>query len=411
MSSLPYSNYTVILKRHDGSTLYTVRPENLRFTFNLDAPHDISFELSLDRPMMEDNNTDEIGGGPLGAYQHDWVLQRNGETLPGMAGIITSLSLTDANEALSITGKSWLHYLERRHFPYDPKNINPPPGPNAEIIPPRPEIIFIAFQQDMSDIIHDMIAAVIARPYSLDIDLTHIGGGDTFKYNYEIDFGDSETIQSKLATLAEGKAPYCFDYSIDEHKVFRMYHPEYSDPHTLSWRLRVALPATDKYSSSLIRGETSWTDSGPAGTHVVATGSSLQRRTDPINPSDQTGFARGSIDGQKTFRRLDFTQDFGEQPNDNRALQLTDGALRAGVRPQREVPIKVVIQDIPNFFTKFHVGNYFEAIVPLGAHTITGTKKITSVEVEVTNEGDETALIHSTLWKAWYDVDSVVGQL
>lgn len=409
------ANYTVIHKDHYGITINTVRPENLRFVQNLNAPHDISYELSLDRPMMSESNTAE--GDPVGAYQHDWVLQRDGVTVPGMAGFITSLSLTESEESLLVTGKSWLHYLERRHYPFDP----------SFSVPQKP-VPFQHFQHDMSRMIKGLLQAVLARDYSLVLDLSNLGvlvagnwTRDTYLDNWEIDFGDTEDIQSKLSQLAEGKPPRCFDYSIDEHKVFRMYHPEYSDPETIQWILTVGqplIPAKDDRvgsSSALIRQGTSWTDNGPMGTHIVGTGTTPvvgNATTNPEGDSAATrGIAMGNPDGEFTFRRLDFTQDFGSAASPKRIRTLTEGALRAGVRPQREVPMRVAIDQVPNFFTKFHVGNYFQAIVPMGAHTITGTKKIISVEVEVTDEGEETATIHNTLWRAWYNVDSSEVQL
>src|SRR5262252_2081547 len=113
-------SYLIRIKDHSGNTMFSViHPENLNYSMNLDAPHTINFEISLDRlvtitkGLPDDKKTAE--GDPIGAYQHDWELLRNGKIVPEMAGMITSLNIPQGEERMEISGQSWLHYLDHRH--------------------------------------------------------------------------------------------------------------------------------------------------------------------------------------------------------------------------------------------------------------------------------------------------------
>lgn len=417
--------YTINFRSHNGDAWWLgVKPEELRFSINLDQPHDISFQISNDEiaTTTKDTLDVETGGGPLGTYQHDWHLLRNGVQIPEMAGMITSLNIPEGQEYMEITGKSWLHYLDRRHYPY-----NPTPGSLTNPIPVQ------YFNGEFTFMLKQVLIAILAKDYSLDIDLSDLGSGslvynsdhswsgswsrDTFKDNWEIDFGDSESILSKIATWAEGDFPNkSFDFGIDEDKKFWLSFPQVGDPNDSIWRFTVGIDNTPTSSSSLIHAGTTWTDSGPQGTHIVGTGTTVTKGNDAVDvngdASSPRGFAMGSIDGQKLFRRLDFTQDFGNAYSAKRIRSLTLAALKAGVRPQREVPMQVAPDDveaakgIQNFWDLFKPGQYYTANIPLGGgHVITGTKKIISMECQVTNEGEEMVTIHDVPWNFFFGFD------
>lgn len=371
---------------HGGDLLHTFNPENLHFTLNSNDAHDISYEISLDNPINDEKNTDE--GDAFGAYQTDWRLLRDGTIVQDMAGMITGIHISEKEDKVEVNGKSWMHYLDRRHLPFDrPADVHS-----------IKQITFTAFDTDVASIIHDMIQSTCARPYSLDIDVSDLVGMTTFSENFKIEYLDLESILSKIKTLAEGHPG--FDFRIGWQKDFHLYYPEFADPTDPEFIMVTAEPPTQKHTDAAY--ETDWTDNGPQGTHLIAQGSGLSfREMWPL----------GSEDGQKTFRRLDFDEDFGDVSSPAKLRRLGDGALRAGVRPQREVPIKIIPEQIHDFWTRVKPGCYFVSNTELGGgHTVTGTKKLVQIDCQVTNEGEELVELHSELWKAWYDVDTTVVQ-
>jgi hypothetical protein len=370
-------------KNHQHEILHTVDPEDLNFNINLNDPHDINYSISLDHPVVKEENTAE--GDFIGAYQTDWILLRNGTPIPGMSGMITSVHLAEGEEKIDIAGKSWLHYLERRIYPYNP--LNPT------------QYRFRAYQTDVALIIHDMLQAVLAMPYSVAIDVSDLTAWTTFNENMKIEFGDTEDILSKIKGMAEGKPG--FDFEITWDRKFKLYYPEYSDPTIIEFKMVTnAKPTLTQTDSAL---SVDWTDNGPEFTHILGLGA---------GSSPHLGAARGSTEGQQVFRRLDGSVDFGDVPSRAKLNRLTEGALRAGVRPQREVPIDVAPENISaNFWDNIVPGVYFVNITDLYGHEVTGTKKLTSIEANITNEGEELVKLHSTLWRAWYSVDDAEVQV
>jgi hypothetical protein len=370
---------------HSGDLLHTINPENLRFSLNHNDPHDIAYEVSMDNPVIDEENTGE--GDFIGAWQQDWRLLRDGTPIQGMSGPITSVHMAEGEEAVQITGKSWLEYLDRRHFPWDT---------DLSDITEIP--MFRAFDKDVTDIIKDIIQATMARPNSLAIDTTDLDSRTTFRENLRIEFVDTESILSKIKQLAEGEPGFDFEMTWGKH--FKLYYPEFSDPTNIEFISITAEPPTLTTTNAAY--DVDWTDNGPQGTHLLALGSGLAYRM---------AIALGSDDGQETFRRLDFTMDFGDVPKKAKLSRLAKGALRAGVRPQREVPIKIIPEQIHDFWTRVRPGSYFVNRTDLIAHQVTGTKKIIGIECEVTNEGEELVELHSELWRAWYNVEDTHEQM
>lgn len=369
---------------HGNELLHTINPEKLRGSLNHNDPHDVYYEVSLDHPVVDEENTAE--GDFIGSWQTDWRLLRDGVPIQGMSGPITGVRIPEGEEVVQITGKSWLEYLNRRHYPSDTDL--------ADI----KQYLFVAFDKDVTEIIRDLIQGTIARPNSLAIDTSNLDSRTTFKENLRVEYVDTETILSKIKQLAEGEPGFDFEMTWD--KKFKLYYPEYSDPTDVEFIMVTAQPPTLKQTNAAYGID--WTDNGPQGTHLLALGSGLAYRM---------AIALGSDDGQSTFRRLDFTMDFGEVPKKSKLRRLAKGGLRAGVRPQREVPIRIIPEQIHDFWTRVRPGAYFINNTELGAHTVTGEKKLTAIEFEVTNQGEELVELHSELWKAWYNVEDASEQM
>src|SRR5262245_30197191 len=96
---------------HDGTIRDTFRPEDLHFTLRLDEPSDIDYEASLAMPNMR--------AGFVGPYRTDFLLTVDGE--PVIGGLHTPYERQGEDESVRIAGKCWMHYLEKRHYPFDPQ--------------------------------------------------------------------------------------------------------------------------------------------------------------------------------------------------------------------------------------------------------------------------------------------------
>lgn len=388
---------------HDGSLVHTVEPLDLHFALNNSAPHDISYNVSLDDPVVDEENT--LEGDFLGEYQHDWELLRDGQPMDQMSGLVTGLHSHQSDGIIEVTGKSWLHYLDKRFYPFNP--LNPY------------QYRLSMFQKDPTEIIHEMINTVQQADYSLEFDLSDLVGQDIgYKQNMRIEFGDTETILSKITTMAEGKRPNCFDfYVITEHlsgqqrinKRFRVNHPDYvgnydSSPTNPVTYLYVPtdpdVPATEATSAANTDPgiyDADWTSNGPAGTHILGLGAGLAYKL---------GAARGHKEAQRIFRRLDFSVDFGDVPSRTKLNEFTEAALRAGVGPSRDAPVKIIPENVANFWDKFKPGVYYVELASLeGAHGIRGRKKLQQVDCTVDNSGNEMVELHSTLYEYWFNTD------
>lgn len=380
------ASYLVQHRDHNDNILHTYVPEELSWSKNLNDPHTFTCQMSLDNPIIQEENTPE--GDFAGAYQTDFRLIRDGNIR--MAGMITSLHIPQGQEYIQIEGKDWSHYLSRRIYPFNPliptqfRLVMPNPGTSD----PDP---------DVTDIIYQMLNTVQQRDYSLILDLSDLVSRTTFTERIRIEFGDTEDILSKIKTFAEGKPG--FDFEVTWDRKFKLYYPEYSDPTILAWSLGGAFSTPNSSPSFL---DMDWTDNGPTGTHLLALGA---------GSSFKLGRAIGSVEAQQQFRRLDHTEDFGDVPNRAKLNRLANGALSAAIRPQREVPMKVVPEDIPDFFDKFHPGVYFYVSWDLEAHQVTGEHKLLGFEVNVDNAGNEEVTLHESLWRAWYTVDDIVVQV
>ena len=382
------ASWVIQHKDHDHNVIHSIEPENLHFAQNNSAPHEISYEISLDNPVVLEENT--VEGDAIGEYQHDWQLWRNGVAMDEMAGIITSVHSNQGTNMLEVAGKSWLHYLDRRFYPFDPLD------PYAYRLS--------AYQVDVTSIIHDMISAVQAQPNSLQYDLSDLVSRTTYVDNMRIEFGDTEMILSKISTMAEGKPG--FDFACSSTRQFQLFYPEFrdpTDPNQLAGYLFVQndpeIPATEAIPGVADGAlyEADWSSGGPAGTHILGLGAGL---------ASKLGSAWGSQDAQQIFRRLDMSIDFGDVPNRAKLDRLTKGALRAGIGPIRDAPVKVLPEKVVDFWNRYRPGVYYVELASLeGAHGIRGRKKLQQIDCTVSNEGEELVELHSTLYDYWFNTD------
>jgi hypothetical protein len=380
--------YRIRHLKHNGELLHTVqRPIDLHFALNNSAPHDISYAVSLDDPITRENNT--LENDFIGEYQYDWEL---------MSGLITNIHSHQSDGIIEVTGKSWMHYLDKRFYPFDP--LNPY------------KYRLSAYQKDATEIIHDMISAVQAQPHSMQFDLSDLVSASTFIENMRIEYGDTETILSKITTMAEGKRPDCFDFSVITEKFpgdpvinkrFHVWHPDRGDPTSVVGYLYVPddpdTEATEGHPNITDPAlyDVDWTSNGPAGTHILGLGAGL---------AVKLGSSWGHEEAQQIFRRLDFSIDFGDVPNRAKLDRLTTGAMRAAIGPSRDAPVKIRPESVNDFWGRYKPGVYYVELADLeGAHSVRGRKKLQQIDCTVTAEGEELVELHSTLYEYWFNTD------
>lgn len=361
--------WTVEYKRHSGEVLGIVAPENLHFVLNIDEPHTLEFEQSIFNTVTSIFRGDAPSAGP---YQTDWALKRDAFTVA--TGIVTRLEGQGGSEFFTISGQSYLHYLDRRIFPFQltySNSISNPSGTGARIWAGGG---YYAIQTNVDQILLDILDYVdnidiYGLTFTTDIDPI-----DFAPFFYSIEGGDSESILSKVRALSELQYKAGgFDFEMTKNKVFKAYYPEkgsYTDP--------VIVIYVDSDGNTTAT-ELGFANTGPEATHVLGSGGGGWL---PVNKDFPESSAK--------YRRLDSAHDFGDNVKSADMLDnMTSSHLSLGANPVHEVPITVNANEIENFWQAVEAGFYAYVQYDLGWHKIDSSQKIVSLDCTITNEGDE----------------------
>lgn len=366
----------------------TVYPENLHFRLQLGTlgPGEVSYELSKGA-LNTDGDPAISGPDFVGPYRTDFVLRRDDLTDPIMAGMHTLLGGADSgetpNESAQIAGKDWLHYLEKRRWPYDAalSYVNWPDGFRFRVT--AAEIGQIV--RDILETVRDLSANFPAAPdppggtnpsyslgYTVDADDTGTNR------NYEISPFESSSIYDLIATLAgAGRERGGFDFLMTFDKVFRLIYPEVGDgPDAPAFTLEVDVAT---HLANML--ETGFTNTGPTATHVLGVGAGTSTRQGGVNRHFRASSA--------VFRRLDDVADFGEVKNLDALEDLTGSSLALGSNPVHAIPIRVDPSTIPGFWDVCRPGVYIAVDYDFGWHRINSVQRVTAMECDVDLEGAE----------------------
>jgi hypothetical protein len=400
--------WEVDLFNQDGSNdpnskelVATVAPENLSFTFQegQNGPHEVAFELS--RYASDADGNFIVANSFVGPYRTDFHLRRSDLTNPLITGVLTPYGGADPSEDhVKIAGKSYLHYLERRFWPYDAdlSYRNFPDGFRFKV--KDAEVGRIV--KDMLETVRDLSpnypgppgSTLATRSFSLDftVDVDDTG----HKINYEIAPFESQSLYELVKSLSEGARAdkAAFDFYMTWDKVFRLVYPEVGKPSKPVLYLEV-----DVETGKANMLEAQQTNTGPQCTHVLGVGAGTSTRSGGVN--------RHFRHNSSIFRRLDEVSDFGEVKNLDALIGLTAGTLSFGANPVKEVPISVDPNQIPNFWKRVRPpGQYVMVDYDLGYARINSVQKIVSIDGSVTPEGDETAVLNLN---QHYNVDTSTG--
>lgn len=321
------------------------------------APGDISFEIPLSEP-----NLTSVQFGP---YRTDWYLYRIGQgsaysLLEG--GMLTSVNLNGDRDSVLVRGKSFMHYLERRIYPFSPVQYADPNDPNNWRVWPKqwvtpPIVNGQGNPMELRDIVEDLLEAIETSSL-VDLPGGVTGGTDSKFYlglvynnpasglltKHKIYPGDQTNIYEHIKKLSEQVNGFEFDV-LPGTKEFKMYYPvPDSNPVRISrdrgnavYRFTVS---EDETRGAVI--EADWTNDGPEGTVLMGIGQLGE------NKVGQSWWYRRSV---QKYRWLDKVYDFGSIQYAERLLQMLKD--QNDLYPQEKLALTILNPEYltPSFYT------------------------------------------------------------
>jgi hypothetical protein len=331
-------------------------PQNLNFSIRNSEEGEISYEIPLSEPFL--------GREEFGPYRTDYELYRRGNS--GQYSLITSGMLTSVNlngdrDSVMLAGKDWIHYLQRRVYPFDPILYRdggwvdwPKQWP---LIDPETLEVDDADPVEVKDIVEGILEAmqtamlpalpqVPADTFSrgqLGIIFNNKDTGS--KTKYKIFPGDSTTIFDHIKKLSEMTDGFEFDI-IPQSLEFKMWSPDRLTDQPVYRFQGVGTEATGAVV------EADWTNDGPEGTVLLGLGTADRK-------AGAMWYYKPSVD---QYRWLDKVYDFGElsfteqlisgviSPEDMLLRMLKD---QDDLFPQRKLGISLLNPEFlsPSFYT------------------------------------------------------------
>ena len=432
--------------KHDGRIMAQVSPENLHVTWNKGetGPSEVTFEVPDAYPGFDI--------ATIQPYNNDFALVL--DDVPIMKGIVTSSSFESEENYASVAGKDWLHYLERRFFPFDPLNPNafrvddPPRGMAYDSPQTDADGAPLQGWQDVTQHVEVLLHQTLKISNSLPITWAgNVMPGTTVPYvptpppglyymvagagaghgtwwsdyprdttasalprtgttvPYSISLGDTETILSKLQQLSQiGKG---FDFWIDQEKVFHMAVPRQYSLDVLA-DARLAHWVFKDSDSGLLK--VNWTNNGPEGTHLFGHGSSViwyittTTTTEDGHTTTERSAEEESVNlglnmddpvNQNVYRRLDADEDFGDVVSRSYVNNLTRNYFPRTNEPSFEMSIEIVADAVPDLFK----GRIFPGCAIWIDYThplyhVNSAWEVVSMELEVSTETEENVTLN-----------------
>lgn len=377
------SYYVVFRSAFYGTVVAEHFIDNLGFSIRNSEPGDISFEIALGDPNLG-SMADDLSIGP---YRTDYYLYRAGQSGQYslmVAGMITSVNLAKDRDTLLVSGKDWLHYLERRTFPFNPvqyldmdtldSNGNayfeywPQNYPYVPLDTNDPENFVALNKVEVVDIVEDLLLAMEqqsndkfpnrpvtylpALPGGVDavsgprgtLGLSMNNGAIGYETSYRIYPGDSTTIMEHIRKLSEQANGFEFDI-IPGSREFKIWGPkQINSEYPASTRLQdqpiyTFTPTADEATGAII--EADWTNDGPDATVVVGLCQTPKHY-------GQVWRHAPSVD---KYRWLDKVYDFGEIKDEELLLNMIKD--QNDLYPQQKLSLTILNPEFltPNFYT------------------------------------------------------------
>lgn len=372
------AEWKVVHLDHAGVHVDEFRPLNLNFNLMIDEADDISYDISLAEPKMR--------WFLVGPKRTDFLLKRDDQVL--MAGIHSYSGSKRGSELVNMQGKSWLWYLQSRHYPYDATDANKYLG--GDLLPYRsnkirkPNLCYMNFDHP-GRIIEDLLDITLARPNSLDL---HYGLPDAGpKQHYSIELRDTESIFDKIKQLSDAGASGegddgGFNFDVNPDKEFKIWYPSRfpkaarTDPGSCIWTFDDIGPETEMV-------EAEFQNNGPEMTHILTEGSGTAI-TKPLvrsfGPSDDT---------QTIFRRWDGSASWSDVRDKKQFNSMSQMHYSAAMYPQINLPLTVKPEKIPGFWEIFKPGLAVWMNLNFEVRRVTQGFKINQMQCTVDSEGNE----------------------
>lgn len=334
-------DWKVIHYSHDGAALAECSPEQLSWGRYLNRPGYINYDIDLYHFAAKYEN--------VGTYRTDFALRRS--DLDILAGLHNNVAADMDDPVIHVAGAGWMHYLEKRTWPFSMGSDHSNDGK-------------VWFQVDIGQVVNDLLTAAAAgNGIIFNIATTNMG----ISTNYRIDPGDSGTLFDKITELSQQEPG--FDFVVDNDKNFTMYAPKKGNVVT-------------NYSLELGRNVKSvhYGDNGPVGNNVLGTGA---------GSSTKLAFGAADYDSEQIYRRLDFVDDYGDNPNIGSVTNYTRQSLAKSAVPDLDIWVTIYPEQFDNAYTSIDVGDWVHVMADLTYVRIDQHYRVTGIEGYLDAQGDE----------------------
>jgi hypothetical protein len=317
-----------------------VVPLDLEFTKPHDAGGYCNYKIPKDSPMA---NRDKVE-----PYVTQYQLFREGQVI--VEGVHTAVGgLSIGGETIDISGKDYLHYLDKRFFPFDPTDVS--------------KYEFVKVDTDVFTIIEDMLDIVLQQPGS--IDFFYANGTSGILNSLKIDLADTSSILSKIITLSEQKPGFDFEMRANRH--FHLYAPR-----------------KDFLSSYIVEQgrnleELAYAEQGIEGTVVLGMSQASNSKIGSIVTHVNIG----------KYGRWDHTHDFANIIDPETLTTLTEGEADRSANQQIELTAMVIPQGSDNIWELIEPGWSVRVKADVGYDSIDGIFRCTGMKGSISNEGVE----------------------
>jgi len=339
-------------------------------------PGGFSGELALSQ-KWRNSLTRGISRDSFAPYRTHYELWRT-DNIGGLgncisAGMLTSVNLNFNRDTVLISGKDWLHYLQRRIYPFDPElykagewinwprqwpDVKGAYGPRDYIANPTVAQLQNGDPIDVGYIIRELIQATQFEPPT-GIDPLAFPRNTQWPSNAEETHGRLRITQNVrlLDQMTKYKIYPGDQTSIYDHikKLSEQVDKGFEfDIHPLTREFQVWNPRRNAqgFNNYLFSGghdreedgqiiEFDWTNDGPEGTYLVG----LAKKAKNV------GRVWTDEDNRREFGRLDKIYDFGEVSEDEMILELLKD--QNDLHPQKRLGLALLNPEflVPNFYT------------------------------------------------------------
>lgn len=334
------------------------------------------------------------------------------------AGMLTSVNLNGDRDTILINGKDWIHYLQRRIYPFDPElyknggwvqwprqwpDVRGAYGPRDYILNPTQAELLNGDPIDVGYIIREIIQStqfdppteitpVVGQPLR---SLQWPAGAETTQgrvritqnvklleqfTKYKIYPGDSTSIYDHLTKLSE-QVEAGFEFDIQPlTREFQVWNPRRNSFPGIIYVFEGG--HADEGRGAIT--EFDWTNDGPEGTYLVG----LAKK------SKNVGKVWTTSDNVNQFGRLDKIYDFGEVSEDTMILELLKD--QDDLHPQKRLGLALSNPEfmVPNFYTGGRPRNLLGATVLAvhsfpPYHTVNAAFRVNAIKWNIDNSTNE----------------------